>query len=386
MSADKVIVSGYLVRCPLGGYAWQILHYLHGLRQLGFEPYFYEDNRHFWDCYDPTTRVITDDPSTGVAFVERFFARYGLAQQWSFWDVARDRSYGLSSADRRALIDDARIVINLAGVNRWPNRAAGQRHVFIDLDPAFTQIKAATGDRALLEILAEADVHFTLGEHIGRPTCRVPTAGIEWHPTRQPIVVDLWQPALSDATAAFTTIGKWDDQGRDLQFEGETYSWRKRIEWMKFVDLPQRTGERFDVAMHVRAIPEDYERMQQHGWRMRDPIDVSADPDTYREFIRRSKCEFTVAKDLNVRLLTGWFSDRSACYLAAGRPVVTQDTGFDRILPVGAGLFSYRTPDEAADAIRTIASDYEHHAQAAREIAAQYFDAGVVLRELLGAV
>jgi len=383
VSADKVIVSGYLVRCPLGGYAWQILHYLLGLRELGFDPYFYEDNRHFWDCYDPSRGGITDDPGSGVAFVTRFFGGYGLERNWGFFDAARDRSYGLSSAERTALINDARLVINLAGVNRWPTRVPGQRHIFIDLDPGYTQIKAASGDRALLELLAEADVHFTLGENIGRPDCRVPTAGIEWRPTRQPVVVDLWSPQPASATAAYTTIGKWDDQGRDVRFEGETYAWRKRVEWMKFIELPQRTGERFEVAMHVQANRDDFDRMQRHGWRMCDPIAVSADADVYRQFIQQSKGEFTVAKDLNVRLATGWFSDRGACYLAAGRPVVTQDTGFDRVLPTGKGLFSYRTVDEAAAAFESIRVDYAGAARAAREIALTYFRADVVLRELL---
>ena len=386
MSADTIIVSGYLVRCPLGGYAWQILHYLVGLRQLGFQPYFYEDNRHFWDCYDPVTRVMTDDPAAGVRFASDVFDRHGLAAQWAFHDVARDRSFGLSAAERAAVINDARIVINLAGVNRVPRRSARQRHLYIDLDPAFTQIKAAAGDRALRELLSESQLHFTLGENIGQPGCRVPLAGLAWHPTRQPIVLDLWPPLPPDAAAPFTTIGKWDDQGRDLQFKGETYSWRKRVEWMKFLDLPRRSGERFDVAMNVQVVPADLDRLTQHGWSVCDPIAVSSDPERYREFIRRSKGEFTVAKDLNVRLCTGWFSDRSACYLAAGRPVVTQDTGFDRILPTGAGLFSYRTLDEAADAVHAIAGDYPRHVRAARQIAVDHFNADVVLRQLLATI
>ncbi|HUI26990.1 MAG TPA: glycosyltransferase [Candidatus Kryptonia bacterium] len=386
MSADKVIVSGYLVRCPLGGYAWQILHYLLGLQQLGFIPYFYEDNRHFWDCYDPTTRVMTDDPAAGVRLAGEFFRRHGFATQWSFHDALRERTFGLSATARAEVLDEARIVINLAGVNRVPPGGPRQRRAYIDLDPAFTQIKAAAGDRALRELLDDCQVHFTFGENIGRARCRVPLGGVTWHPTRQPVVLDLWTPQPPEAAAAFTTVGKWDDQGRDLEFEGETYAWRKRVEWMKFLDLPGRSGERFDVAMNVESIPDDFERMRRHGWGVRDPLAVSADPERYREFICRSKAEFTVAKDLNVRLATGWFSDRSACYLAAGRPVITQDTGFDDIFPTGAGLFSYRTLDEAVDAVQAIAGDYARQSAAARSLAAQYFSADVVLGKLLSAL
>lgn len=381
MSADKVVVSGYLVRCPLGGYAWQVLHYLVGLRQLGFEPYFYEDNGGFASCFDPRTGNWTDDPGVGLAFAGEFLGRNGFGRQWTFWDIAGARTYGLTAAEREALLEDARVVINLAGVNHLPVRRR-QRRVFVDLDPVFTQIRATT-DRGWRETLAEHDVHFTFGENIGRPGCRAPAAGFSWHPTRQPVAVELWQPVEAEDSPAFTTIGRWDDPHRDLHFEGETYSWRKRIEWMKFLDLPARTGERFAVAMDVHKNPEDLETLARHRWEVRDPILISADPWTYRDFIRASKGEFTVAKDLNIRFASGWFSDRSACYLAAGRPVVTQDTGFDRVLPTGGGLFAFRDIDQAAASIRSIASDYAAQSRRAREIARDCFDAAAVVGGLL---
>ena len=383
MSRDKVIVSGFVIRCPLGGYAWQALHYLVGLRQLGFDPYFFEDTSLFPGCYDPRTNSDGDDPSSGIAFAEDFFSRFGFDDHWVFRDIARSHIAGLDEAEAEALWADARVVIGVAAVNRLPPRARPtQRRVFIDIDPAYTQIQAARGDRALIELLKQHDAHFTLGENIGRGGCRVPTAGFDWRPTRQPIALDLWEPTPLAGDAAFTTVGRWDEQRREIQFEGETYSWRKRVEWMKFLDLPQRSGERFVVAMDVPKRPDDLAALTQHGWQVRDPIALSADAFTYRDFIRHSKGEFTVAKDLNVRLSTGWFSDRGACYLAAGRPVVTQDTGFGRALPTGTGLFAVHDLDEAVAAIRAIAADYETHSQAARAIAAEHFDAARVLGSL----
>jgi hypothetical protein len=383
--ADKVVLAGYLVRCPLGGYAWQILHYLIGLRDLGFDPYFYEDTAYYGDCFDPVTGNMYVAPDAGVAFAADFFTRFGFADRWAFWDAARDRHYGLNAADTAALLEDARLVITLAAVTRVA-RGPRQRRVFIDIDPAFTQLRVAEADQGLCALLAEHDLHFTTGEHIGTPACTIPTGPFSWRPTRQPVAIEFWPLHPSRADAAFTTIGRWDERRRDVHFQGEVYSWRKRVEWMKFLDLPARSGARFALAMDVAKSPGDYELLAQKGWEVVDPIAISRDALTYRDFIRRSKGEFTVAKDLNVRLASGWFSDRSACYLAAGRPVVTQDTGFGRFLPTGKGLFAVRTLDDAVAACTAIASDYEAHVQAARQLAQEYFDARRVVKDLIAGV
>jgi hypothetical protein len=163
------------------------------------------------------------------------------------------------------------------------------------------------------------------------------------------------------------------------------FGWHKRTEWLRFLDLPRATGQRFAVAMDVASRPEDLARLTAAGWEVVDPLAVSRDPDAYRAFIRRSRGEFTVAKDVNVRLRSGWFSDRSACYLAAGRPVVNQDTGFDEVLPTGAGLFAFRSPADAIAAFATIAADYPRHCQAARALAVEYFAPARVLAALVGA-
>lgn len=383
---DVVVLAGYLVRCPLGGYAWQILHYLAGLRALGFDAYFYEDTAYVTDCFDPLTGNMHVAPDAGVAFTRTLLERFGFGDRWAFWDTAADRSHGLTREQTVALLHDARLVITLAAVNRVPRGAPTQRKLFIDIDPTFTQIRVAQGDRDLVAVLGEHDVHFTIGENIGTAGCAIPTERFAWRPTRQPVATELWHPLPSDPAAAFTTIGRWEEQRRDVHFAGEVYSWRKRTEWMKFLELPVRTGERFCVAMDVDKIPSDGDLLRQHGWEIVDPIAVSGDAAAYQEFIQRSKGEFTVAKDLNVRLASGWFSDRAACYLAAGRPVVNQDTGFGRVLPTGKGLFAVRTLDDTIAACGSIAADYEGHAHAARQIAQEYFAAPRVLTELLSVV
>jgi hypothetical protein len=382
---DIVVVAAYLVRCPLGGYAWQVLHYLAGLRALGFDPYFYEDTAYYGDCFDPSSGAMHVAPDAGVRFATDFFDRFGFGKRWVFWDAARNRHYGLAKDEAAALLHDAPLVITLAPVNRLP-RGPRQRKLFIDIDPTFTQIRVAEGDQELCALLAEHDLHFTIGENIGKPGCVIPTGHIAWRPTRQPIALDLWRPLAADADAPFTTIGRWDEGRRDISFRGDMYSWRKRVEWLKFLDLPSYTGARFQVAMDVDKNPEDGALLRRHGWQIIDPLTVSRDALVYRDFIRSSKGEFTVAKDLNVRLASGWFSDRGACYLAAGRPVITQDTGFGRVLPTGKGLLSFRTFDDAIAALAGVAADYDGHAQAARAIAEEHFDACRVLQDVLSDV
>ncbi len=382
---DIVVLAGYLVRCPLGGYAWQVLHYLAGLRALGFDAYFYEDTAFYCGSYDPVTDSNNVGTASGIAFASELFSRFGLADAWMFWDAQADRVYGAQHVDREDVLNRARVVITLAPVTRLARRGQ-QSKLFIDLDPGFTQIRAAHGDAAILELLNEHDLHFTFGENIGRPECPVPSAGLHWLPTRQPVVLDFWEPSATAANEAFTTVGKWNEKRRDVELDGEVFAWCKRTEWMKFLTLPARSGQRFQPGLDTHNVPGDTELLRANGWDPIDPIEVSRDALRYRDFIRASKGEFTVAKDLNVRLRSGWFSDRGACYLAAGRPVVTQDTGFDRVLPTGRGLFGVRTVAEAAAAFAQIDADYEAQRRAARDIAEQCFDANRVLRELMSHV
>ncbi len=376
----RIVLAGYLVRNPLGGYAWQAAHYLLGLRALGHDPWFYEDTGHYAPAYNPGTNEFGEHYDYGIASAGDFLGRLGLGERWVFVDSQRGIEHGPAAGRASALLREADLLVNLAGVNRIPpERRAGRPAVYVDIDPGVTQIRAEEGDRLLRAILDEHAHLFTLGENVGTGRSLLPTGGYRWHPTRSPVSLEHWSGA-GQPGAAYTTVGKWDAEGRDLVFRGATFRWRKRTEWLRCLDLPARTGATFEVAMDVGT---DAAMLATHGWRLADPLAVSADPWHYRDYLRGSRGEFTVAKDLNVRLRSGWFSDRAACYLAAGRPVVEQDTAFGDVLPLGPGLHAFRTVEEAAEAVRAIEANYAQASAHARAVARDYFAADRVLQSLL---
>jgi hypothetical protein len=253
----------------------------------------------------------------------------------------------------------------------------------VETDPVAAQIGVAEGDPKTLEQLAAHDVLFSYGENLGRSDCGVPLERFTWHPTRQPVVLDFWPPAPPTPGAPYTTIATWRHE-KDRVFRGETYYWSKEREFLKILDLPRRCRVPIELALDITPDAPDAEpRLRAHGWRVIPAADLSREPGAYREYIRGSRGEFTVAKDQNVRLRSGWFSDRSATYLAAGRPVITQETGFSNILPSGRGLFGWQGMDDILSAIDAIETDYKAHCQAAREIAAEYFAAERVLASLM---
>jgi hypothetical protein len=196
------------------------------------------------------------------------------------------------------------------------------------------------------------------------------------------VVLNLWANT-GGSRRAYTTIGTWNAQGRDLTYQGATLQWRKRTEWLRCLDLPARTAAAFEVAMDVESVAGDAALLAAHGWQVVDPLRVSTEPWCYRDYVRGSRGEFTVAKDMYVRLRSGWFSDRTACYLAAGRPVAAQDSGFGDILPLGPGLHAFQTVDQAAEAIRCIEADYQRASAYATAVAQEYFAADKVLGKLL---
>jgi hypothetical protein len=382
----RVVVAGYLVRQPLGGYAWQAAHYLLGLAALGHEAWFYEETAHWAPAYDPTTGAFGPAYDYGVRHAADFLARVGLGERWVFVDSARGVASGPGAARAPALLRDADLLVNVGGVNRIAlERRGGRPAAYVDIDPGYTQIRAAQGDATLRALLDEHLAHFTIGENIGTPRSPVPTAGYRWHATRCPVAVDRWAGAPRGAHA-YTTVGTWNAEGRDVVWEGETYRWRKRTEWLRFLDLPARAGVPLELAMDVHRVPGDAETLAAHGWRVVDPLAVSADPWRYRDYVRGSRGELTVAKDLNVRLRTGWFGDRAICYLAAGRPVVEQDTGFGDVLPAGPGVHAFRTAEEAVAALRAIEADYGRARGHAAAVARECFAAEHVMRRMLAVV
>lgn len=397
----RLIVMGILGRTPLAGVSWQVLHFLEGFRRLGHDVYYIEDTGGW--AYHPL-RTNADHEAEdayeinlqyAVSHVARVMSSHGLEDRWAYRSRVDDRIFGLSKTQVSNAFENADALVNLTGSTQLlEEHARVPVRIYIETDPVLPQIEVAQGDRKRIDLLSAHTHHFTYGENLGAPDCGVPVTRFKYLPIRQPIVLDWWttdaQPGseLNDRFKGrpyFTTIAKWRQPGKDIDWNGETYSWSKHVEFLKFIDLPRCSKQEFELALawqdekDQQAIPQ----LKSHGWRIIDGISLSLDTAPYREYILRSRGEFTVAKDQNIRLRSGWFSDRSACYLAAGKPVVTQDTAFGNILPVGRGLFAFRNMDDILTAIETIEGDYDRHSRAAREIAQEYFATENVLRSLM---
>jgi hypothetical protein len=382
-SRGPIVVFGIAFLYPLAGVTWQLLHFMVGLRRLGWDPYYVEDSSRW--VYDAALGDFTPDPAGNIAAVVPALEAYGFAHRWASRAHALDgRCYGLSETRLRALYREAAAMVNVTGAQevREDHRVCPRR-LYLETDPVATQIGVAEGDAKAIEQLAAHHQLFTYGENFGRPDCGVPLERFTWHPTRQPVVLDFWPPATSTPDAPFTTIATWRHQN-DRVYRGETYYWSKEREFLKILDLPRRCPATLELALDITPdAAEAGPMLRAHGWQVVPAAGVSQEIAVYRDYIRNSRGEFTVAKDQNVRLRSGWFSDRSATYLAAGRPVITQETGFSNILPTGRGLFGWRDADEILAAVDAIATDYPGHCRAAREIAAEYFDAEKVLGAVL---
>jgi hypothetical protein len=374
-------VLGIVGQYPMAGVAWQAVHYLRGLADLGWDVFYVEDSGA--TPYDPRIGSPTEDRSYAVGYIGKVMDRAGFAGRWAYVDVERGEVYGLSRARLEELYRTAAAILNLCGATapRAEHRQ-GARLLYVETDPVYEQFRIAAGERSSLEFLASHDVLFTYGENLGADDCPVPLGRLRWKTTRPPVVLDYWEDRVDPSATFFTSIASWDNKGKNITFGGETYQWSKHVNFLRFLDLPRATPQRFRLAM-APPEPAVEARVRDAGWELTDPAPVSRDLDAYREFIYASRGEFTVAKDIYVRPRSGWFSDRSVCYLAAGKPVVTQETGFSKFIPTGEGLFAYSTLEEAVDALARINADYLRHGRAARRIAAEHFGAGPVLKRLL---
>ncbi len=383
-----IVVLGMMSKHPVAGVMWQTLHYLLGFERLGYRAYYVESGAHQPSSMLPGAELHGDRSEAAADFLASVLQPWGFGDRWAFHALHSDqRCYGLSETSLRTLYAEACLIVNLHGATLpLPEHAATGRLVYLETDPCALQLELAEGLQRTIDFLAPHVAFFTFGENYGQPACRLPVSPrFHFVPTRQPVVLDLWKSLVDLPSQSFTTIGNWRQEWRDVAFGGDVYYWSKHLEFEKVLDLPRLSGQSFELALsHVSAT--DRQLLEDHGWCVSDALALSADPNVYREYLQHSLGEFTVAKDQNVRLQSGWFSDRAATYLAAGRPVVNQDTGFDNILPTGEGLFSFRTCDEAAIAVQAIAAEPLRHARAARAIAEEYFRAEVVLGRLLEAV
>lgn len=382
----KLVVLGMMGRAPFAGQTWLYVNWLRGLARLGHEVYYVEDDT-VWP-YDPRANAVTDDCSYAVHHIAESMQAAGLGERWAYRLAdRRDACWGMSE---RALLDlyagcDA--LLNIVGATdlREEHMRAPLR-VYVQTDPVTAELRLANGDQHTAEAFANHQVLFTYGENYGAPDCGVPLNGQHYLFTRQPVDLALWPMSFAPTARDFTTIGNYRQEGDDVEWNGSAYHWSKHHEWERFLELPAHTSQPIELAM-MRCEGVDRQRLLAAGWRLISPLQMSLDPfGAYRRYIASSRGEFTVAKDQNVRLRSGWFSERDVCYLASGKPVVTQETGFSNILPTGEGLFGVEDVQQAAAAIEEINLDYERHCRAAREIAHEYFEARKVARRLLEAI
>ena len=379
-SKGKIIVFGILFWYPLAGVTYQFLHYLIGLRRLGYDPYYIEDSGRW--VYDPRINDLSGDATGNIEAVAPILEAHGFSDRWAFRGNYPDgQCYGMTESQILRLYGEADAFLNVTGAQEIrEEHMVCPRRIYVESDPFASQVKVAQGDEATIATLAAHDTLFSFGENLGAPDCDTPIERFRWLPTRQPVALDLWDKSYNKGEA-YTTITTWHNKGKNISYRGDTYYWTKDREFEKFLDLPRRRPAPFELAA---GVDEDVKRLlREHGWRQTHSVEISKNIDRYRSYIQSSRGEFTVARDQYVRPYTGWFSDRSACYLAAGRPVITQETGFSKFLPAGKGLFGFRTMEDILAAVDEIESDYEGNCRAAREIAEEYFAAEKVVGSLM---
>jgi hypothetical protein len=385
VSGGTVLLGGSVAQRPgSGGHTWVFLQYLLGLRKLGLEPVLID-----WlepdMCRDGAGGPSDVERSWNVEYLAAVMERFGLGDRWAVLHDGGRAVLGMGEEALDRAIEGAALLLNVNGfvhhervLDRVPLRA------YLDIDPGFGQMWRALD---LHDPFAGHDAFVTIGERIGQPDCTIPTNGLEWITTPQPVVLDQWpaQPAGGDAASSgsFTSVASWRGPFAPIEYEGVTYGLRAH-EFRRFADLPARTSERLEVALDIHeAETDDLKLLRSNGWRLADPAVEAADPWAYRDYVQRSKGELMIAKNMYVASRSGWLSDRSICYLASGRPVVAQDTGIAELYPVGEGLLTFDNAEMAAAAVDDVAGDYARHSKAARALAEEHFESSLVLGRLL---
>ncbi len=377
-----------MTTCPIAGVVWQHIHYILGLKKLGFEPIYIEDTgRH---PYNPETFEVGEAAVPQVAEIMRKLAsRFGFRWAYRARFTQPMQIYGdLTDCQIADAFANADATLNICGGQELHDEVLKSRClVYVESDPGVEQIKLDKGIQDTRDYLARHHAHFTFGENVGQKDCPLPTGGFKWHATRQPVALELWErPAAENLKTPprFTTIANWETKGKDIAWKNQIYYWSKTFEFLKFCDAP-RCAPRcaWELATDMNHDPASKQLFERQGWKLTSPHIISADFDAYIRYIQESDAEWTVAKDQYIRLKTGWFSDRSACYLAAGRPVITQDTSFEKYIPTGEGLFSFQTMEDIKNAAEKITSDYARHSRKAVEIAREYFAAEKVVGKMM---
>jgi hypothetical protein len=383
-----VIVAGALAnKVGNGGGAWERLSWVTGLRRLGADVYFVEQIAPA-ACLDAEGAVVEFETSRNVAWFRATTEWFGVADRSVLVLGEGGRCIGMPWEQLLDLTASADLLLNISGhLTAEPLLRRIRRKAYIDVDPGFTQIWHA--DPATPFTLPAHDFYFTIGENIGSPDCAIPTSGIRWRPTRQPVVLDDWPVTPTDAPHRFTTVASWRGAFGPVTFQGQTYG-LKVHEFRRILQLPRLVGgpthdrAKFEIALDIH--PKDHNdraALEANGWSLTDPRIAAGDWAAFQAYIQQSGAEFSVAQGIYVDTNSGWFSDRTVRYLASGKPALVQDTGFTRNYGAGLGLVAFRTLEEAAAGVRHVLANYEEHCRAARSVAETYFDSDKVLGRLL---
>lgn len=375
----KIAVLGYIIRGPIGGMAWHHLQYVLGLQQLGHDVLFIEDSDDYPSCYNPSTHEMDTDPSYGLMFAARAFARLNLTEEWAYHCAHKNQWHGSATSRVMDFCKDADLLLNLSGINPLrPWLEDIPLRVFIDTDPAFTQVRHVLNPQ-VRKRAAQHNAFFSFAESIETGEHSIPDDGFRWRATRQPIVLDAWPLSDGPEAGAFTTVMQWDSYAA-VELNGRRFG-MKSDSFNLVRELPSRVSVPLEIALGGHSAPRS--DLEAFGWRLVDPLAVTRDPWTYQDYLRQSRGEFSVAKHGYVVSRSGWFSERTACYLATGRPAIVQDSGFSRHIPCGAGLWAFDDLTSAADAIESVQSSYRSQCRTARDLAAEYFESRKVLSSLL---
>jgi hypothetical protein len=377
VSRLRILLSGMVAAVPnQGGAAWAVLQYLLGLKRLGHDVLFVEE----CGMGDVRPAGVPFERSQNAAYFRGVVSQFGLENDAALLLAGTTETIGIDYARLRAAAGQRDLLLNISGLLR--EEAVLEQlstRVYVDLDPAFSQLWDAEG----VDVRFAGHTHYvTVGQAIGTPDCPIPTGGRNWTPTLPPVVLERWRKGDQIVDDAFTTVANWRGYG-SITHGGVQYG-QKAHSLREFISLPKDTGERFLLAMAIDPGEEkDVEALAENGWEVVDPLTVAKTPADYQAFVKGSRAEFGIAKSGYVASRCAWFSDRSACYLASGRPVMHQDTGFARRLPAGAGLFAFATAEDILAAIAELERDYGRHAEAARDLAEEHFDSDKVLAAML---
>jgi hypothetical protein len=377
----RILFAGMIAANPFqGGATWAVLQYLFGFRQLGHEVVFVEP----LDKSQLRPKGASFEDSDNARYFEAVVREFGFEHHAALLLAGSQQTIGLSYSDLRERAEHADVLFNISGMLTDSALLENIRcRVYLDLDPAFIQLWEAVCKIDMR--LSNHTVFVTVGRAIGSPGCAIPSCDRTWIPTFPPVALDQWPFAELISHDAFTTVGNWRGYG-SIEHDGRHYG-QKAHSLRQFFELPKLTSEKFALALAIhRDEKNDVQALQGNNWELLDPMQCAGSPSRYRCFVQGSKAEFGIAKSGYVVSQCGWFSDRSACYLASGRPVVAQETGFSKSLPTGEGLFSFVTIDDVLRGIEEVNRDYSCHRRAARALAEQYFDSRRVLTLLLQAV